>query len=367
MQLVSHPTLAADSIEVIQWPDISASQREAWEAIRSEHPDFRTPFFSTAFVDAVHDSRGDVLLAVLRSSGQCVGFLPFHRSGNIAFPVGRFFNDAHNAILRNDVKVDWSRLLREMGVTSYDFHSLCGPVSSEQNMYCHGTVESFRADLGDDSEVYLAQLEKDHKTIRRQEQKTRKMGREIGEVTLEMDCRDVAILTQTIGWKKQQYARTNILDLFTPPWTRKLVYELFLKQPGQTRGILSVLRAGDQVVAAHIGMIEGDLLHYWFPTYNVEYSRYSPGTALFKAIIRDGTKHGISCVDMGYGEQPYKRKQTGTVTTVAHGCYSLSRLHHHRMRTSKVAREAIKNLPMKSHLKAILRQIMPDAGISKLR
>ena len=367
MQSEPQSTHSPNTVELIQWSDLGAHQREQWAEIRSGSPDYRTPFFSVAFSDAVDKARGDVVVAVLRSSGECVGFLPYHQSGKVAFPAGRFFNDAQNVVLRSGMKLDWMWLLEEMGVTSYDFHSLCGPLPSQRGIFAHGITESFSADLGDDSEAYLARLEKDHKTIRRQEQKTRKMAREVGDVTLEMDCRDPALLRQTIAWKRQQYNRTNILDLFSPDWTRRLVEHLFENETDEARGILSVLRAGDEVVAAHFGMIEGDLLHYWFPAYNHEYSRYSPGTALFKAVIRDASSHGISCVDMGYGEQPYKRKQTDTITTVTHGCFSRSKLHHHRVRTSKAAREAMKNLPMKSQLKAILRQFVPDAGISKLR
>ena len=92
--------------------------------------------------------------------------------------------------------------------------------------YGHGTILSFRADIGDNATAYLARLGSQHRTIGRQPQKTRKMNREIGPVRLELDCRDPQVREVAIEWKRQQYRRTHILDLFGPSWTRKLVAAL---------------------------------------------------------------------------------------------------------------------------------------------
>lgn len=356
-----------DQIQVIGWDELSPQLVERWEQIRSNVPAFRTPFFSTAFNDAVHAARGDVLVAVLHSKGEAIGFLPYHQVGRVGVPAGRYFNDAHNVIISSGDQFDWFDLLKQTNLRAYDFHALVGDSHGLADRCFQGTTESFSAEIGDDSHAFLAQLEKDHKTIRRQEQKSRKMEREVGPLSLELDCRDTQLLEQAIEWKRQQYRRTNILDLFTTEWTRDLIRHLHAKSGPGNRGILSVLRAGDEVVASHIGMIEADLLHYWFPAYNVEYARYSPGTALFKAIIRDASQHGITSVDMGYGEQPYKRKQTDTITTVTHGCVTKSRMYLGWKRARKAATNTLKKAPMKEQLKQLLRTVQPNAGISKLQ
>ncbi|WP_146536485.1 GNAT family N-acetyltransferase [Rubripirellula reticaptiva] len=325
-----------------------------------------TPFFSLEFFDAVHASRGDVWVAVISARDEVVAFLPFHRIGKVAWPAGRYFNDAHNLVMRPGTMVDWPWLLKQCGVKAYDFHALVGEQSHLPSSSFQGTTESFCALIGNDSKAFLDQLEKDHRTIRRQEQKSRKMSREIGPLSVEVDCRDPLLLDQAIQWKREQYRRTNILDLFTPDWTREMLRHLHASQSSGMRGLLSVLRAGDTVVAAHVGMIENDLLHYWFPTYDIQYSRYSPGTALFKEIVRSADQHGIRCIDMGYGEQPYKRKQTDTITTVRHGCVSGSVIYRNVRALRIAATAAVKQMPMKAALKHMLRKVNPDAGISKI-
>ena len=364
------------SAQIVSWAELDDSCRSRWRFLRTTQPEFRTPFFSLEFFDAVHSARGDVDVIMLHERSELVGMLPMHRHGRVAVPAGRYFNDAHNIVIDPRTKVDWMMMLRQCHLKSYDFHALVGNIEGDCQSGVMGTTESFRADLGDDSASFLCTLERNHRAIRRQSQKNRKLEREIGPIELEIDCRDPGLLAQAIQWKRDQYRRTNILDLFTPDWTRGLIGNLTDHQPDehpasslgntQARGILSVLRAGGQVVAMHVGMIEAGLLHYWFPAYERRYARYSPGTSLFKAIVRDASRHGIHCIDMGYGEQPYKRKQTDTITKVSHGCVSVSRAYKTWRRTANTATIALKRIPMKKTFKRVLRCVQPHAGISKL-
>ena len=69
-------------------------------------------------------------------------------------------------------------------------------------------------------------------------------------------------------------------------------------------------------------MLENGLLHYSFPVYDPAYAKYSPGTALFVEIIRNAQRFGITCIDMGYGELPYKRRQTDATGEVPSAAFS---------------------------------------------
>ena len=358
-------------VQVASFDRLTPGELLRWREIRKLRPEFKTPFFSPEFSSAVHKARGDVQVALIRDEDEMIGCLPFHRFRGTAVPVGRFINDAHNVIAHPDASIDWLWLLEQLDVRAFDFHALVGGDPDELSQHVHGSIQSFRADVEDDSEAYLKKLGKQHKTIGRQGQKSRKMAREVGPLSFEFECRDPELLRQTIEWKRQQYQRTHILDLFSTDWTGALLQELFTlgagELPNRARGILSVLRAGDDVVAAHYGIIENDLLHYWFPAYNTEYARYSPGTALFTSILAEASAHGVRCVDMGYGEQPYKLKQTDATSSVAFGCITRSRLHRGWRAVETSAISAIKKLPLKESLKRVWRRIQPQAGISKLR
>ena len=366
---------ASPAVEVETFDRLSSVDKVRWESIRQETDRFREPFFSVAFADAVHQARGDVEVAIVRRAGLPIAYLPFHRIGRHGFPVGRFLNDAHNLIGAHHVESDWQWLLKSLGLRSFEFHALVG---CDANAFpphtCHDTVRSFRCEIGDKPAHYFQQLKRSHKTIGKQGQKTRKMAREVGEIRFELDCRSRHLLDQTICWKRDQYHRTHILDLFSPPWTRRLMDALFVPAPGlagpsdsrQARGLLSVLRAGDHVVAAHYGILENGSLHYWFPAYDPAFSRYSPGTALFCQILEHAGQLGIRCLDMGYGEQPYKLKQTDATGFVIQGCMADSGFYRHWRCAQVKAFRAIKHTPAKESIKRVWRRLRPSAGISKL-
>ncbi|MEM6470098.1 MAG: GNAT family N-acetyltransferase, partial [Planctomycetota bacterium] len=193
--------------------------------------------------------------------------------------------------------------------------------------------------------------------------------REQGMVEFEFDCRSLDLLREAIRWKRQQYRRTNILDLFVPEWTRSLLEEL-CSNPGcetsEMRGVLSVLKAGGKVVAMHVGLLEKGLLHYWFPSYNPSFARYSPGTGLFREILGSASENDLHCIDMGYGEQPYKLKQTDSLDSVSQGCFTGNIVYRHWRCASNHASSLLRRLPGKEPIKRVYRRLLPNAGITIL-
>ncbi len=355
-------------IRVVRFDELSEADSLKWERLRSSQPEFRTPFFSFAFARAVHAARGDVLVALLEQHGDTVGYFPHHCVGANVYPVGRRYNDAHGVILAPTTEFTWSELLAAVGAKGFEFHSLVGQDRERMSPDSFaGTVGSFLTSLGDDSKVALKRIEQEHRTMFKQAQKTRKLAREIGELRLEVDCKSTEQLAAAIERKRDHYRRTNILDLFSTPWTRELIRVLSENADDEAHVMLTLLWAGETVVASHVGFREGDLLHYWFPAYDIQYSRYSPGTALFIELVRNASEHGIQAIDMGFGEQPYKRKQTDVQTDVAFGYVTDSSLRRTMYHAGLAKQRLIKSLPMKETLKYVLRRLHPSAGASDFK
>jgi CelD/BcsL family acetyltransferase involved in cellulose biosynthesis len=70
----------------------------------------------------------------------------------------------------------------------------------------------------------------------------------------------------------------------------------------------STLHAGDRLVAAHMGMRSGNTLHYWFPAYDPEFAKYSPGIILLLRLARSVEGSGVRKIDLGKGEAHYKQR-----------------------------------------------------------
>jgi CelD/BcsL family acetyltransferase involved in cellulose biosynthesis len=174
------------------------------------------------------------------------------------------------------------------------------------------------------------------------------------------------LVAYLIELKRRQYKRTFTYDIFSHSWIRNLVFNLHAGRAGTVKGILSVLYAGQQPVALHYGLLEGDLLHYWFPAYDPHFAFASPGTELFLQVARYGPETGsFVAIDMGYGEQAYKHKLTNVQTEMSVGTIDpnpLRRAIHQAKLTAWFQR---KRLPFRRQVRTLARRLAPALGRSQ--
>jgi CelD/BcsL family acetyltransferase involved in cellulose biosynthesis len=60
------------------------------------------------------------------------------------------------------------------------------------------------------------------------------------------------------------------------------------------------------VAALHLGLRSGEVWHSWFPAYNPDLDRYSPGLVLMLELAAAAPALGIREIDLGKGEARYK-------------------------------------------------------------
>ena len=85
------------------------------------------------------------------------------------------------------------------------------------------------------------------------------------------------------------------------------------------RRSLSLLYAGDELVAGHFGLRDHGVVPTWFPAYAPSMGRYSPGLLLHLAMARAAADDGVDLIDMGRGAKTYKDELKSGDTTVAEG------------------------------------------------
>jgi CelD/BcsL family acetyltransferase involved in cellulose biosynthesis len=172
--------------------------------------------------------------------------------------------------------------------------------------------------LSDGFEAYLAARKKaGSKRITQLQRKSRKLEREVGPVRLEMHVPDRDVLDGVIRWKSEQCRRTQVYDFFSDEPAVSLVRDIANTKVDGFEGVVSVLYAGDSVAAAHMGMRSGHVLHWWFPTYEHALSKYSPGGVLLLKLAEQASAAGVTLLDLGKGEDPYKDSfRTGAVPLI---------------------------------------------------
>ena len=147
----------------------------------------------------------------------------------------------------------------------------------------------------------------------------RQLENELEDIRVEVFEKDPRVLNQVFLWKSEQCQRTGTVDFFNFKWARELVERIFYTREQNFSGLLSAIHYGDKIVAAHMGMRTEKVLHYWFPTFNDEYRKYSPGGVLLLHMTKELSKDNVEYIDLGKGEDVYKSKFSNGQIVLAEG------------------------------------------------
>ncbi|MGW5478906.1 GNAT family N-acetyltransferase [Streptomyces sp. NPDC004008] len=299
-------------INVYRPGELSAANRAAWTALQSKahlngSPELANPFLSPEFTLAVGRTRRGVRIAVVYEDGEPAAFFPFQRTATgVGRAVGLGVSDCQGLVHRPGFVWNSHELLRACGLAVWEFDHLAEgqqPFEAEAS----GTFPSPVMDIDQGYEAYLSRLRaQSPKFTRTTLAKERKLGRDAGQVRYVHDERDPAVLRTLTAWKSAQYRRTGRSDRFAHPWINQLVQQLFHTRSEPFAGILSVLYVADRPVAAHFGLHTERVLACWFPAYDPEFAKYSPGLILHLRMAEAAAADGIAYLDLGRGQKEYK-------------------------------------------------------------
>ncbi|MGW7055041.1 GNAT family N-acetyltransferase [Streptomyces sp. NPDC054887] len=292
--------------------ELGSADRAAWTAMQSKahlhgSPELANPFLSPEFTLALDRYRRGVRVAVVREDGEPAAFFPHQRSAaGVGRAVGLGVSDSQGLVHRPGFTWDARQLLRACGLAVWEFDHL----AQGQDAFGAGVTGSFPSpviDTADGYEAYLAHLRQNSpKFLRTTLAKERKLIRSVGELKYVHDERDPAALRTLMRWKSAQYRRTGRSDRFTQSWIVGLVDHLFHTRTPSFAGLLSVLYADGRPIAAHFGPRSERIMCCWFPSYDPEFAKFSPGLLIHLRIAEAAAADGIACIDLGRGQKQYK-------------------------------------------------------------
>ncbi len=354
--------IQVESVELIRGDQLDTKLAKTWRTIASQ-ANLIHPYYHPEFSRAVTQVREDIEIAILRGrSGTTLGFFPFQRETNrYAAPIGGRMNDFQALILPSHVscRLDW--LLEQLGVDRLSFHAWDRP-RKELERFTFETLDSYYVDLTEGYDSYMKWLCQHSSTIKRLPQKTRALQRDVGEIRFEFLNADPKALEDLISLKRKKFQRTNTFDILSVDWAANLIREISTKTEDEFRGVLSVLWAGKQMVAAQFGMMNQELLHYWFPAYDPEFAKYSPGLQLMLQSCQAAARHGLYKIDMSYGESRFKDKFCNAKSKVAAGVIDHRPHVFFASKQKYFFRKKLKSIPLKEALKFGLRRVFPGYG-----
>ncbi|MYS94929.1 GNAT family N-acetyltransferase [Streptomyces sp. SID5464] len=287
--------------------ELGEGEKERWRALRAAAETPRNPFMEPEFTEAVGLVRPQARVAVVYEGLEPAGFLP-HERGPLGQgrAIGLGVSDAQGAILRPGLRLDTGELLRGCSLSSFAFDNL----EAEQRLFVRYAAEehaTYVIDVEKGYETYESVLRaQSPKFLKTTLAKERRLGRQVGELRFVFDEREPAALRTLMGWKSAQYRRTGRRDRFAQEWITRLVGRLAETRAPECSGTLSVLYAGQRPLAAHFGLRSASVLACWFPAYDPECAKYSPGLVLHLRMAEAAAAEGIGMLDLGRGAAEYK-------------------------------------------------------------
>ena len=344
-------------IRAVTFKDLTTEEIAAWSAIQRAEPQVASPYFRPEFTEAVAAVRDDVEVAVLEENGGPIGFFPFQRSRwHTGGPVGGRLSDFQGLIAPAFVTIDPLELLRACRLKAWRFDHL---LSQQQSFapFAWRLAESPYVDLTDGVDAYFARRENDVRLRSEFRRKSRLLARDIGPLRYEENGADRKLISTLIEWKSAQYRRSRIPNIFDFDWVHRL-FDRILECHGEDFSChVSAVYAGDEVAAIHFGMRSGAVLHLWFPAYNVELARYSPGYLHSIEWIKAAAADGIRRIDLGKGPEAYKRRIMSGAASVAEGAVDLRPSAVMIHRAWRATRERVRMSPLAAPIRTPARMV----------
>jgi CelD/BcsL family acetyltransferase involved in cellulose biosynthesis len=287
--------------------ELDETQRARWRQIQKSEPNLNSPFFNPEFTMAAAADRPGARVAILEDAGQIVAFFPFEKDGRIGEPIGRQLSDFHAVIASPQTDWDVVQMMRACGLVLWEFKNLMA-YQKPLVRYHQGMSRSPAIDLRQGYEHYRAERRAaGTEQIKKAENLARRLEKDVGPLRFEAHTPDPAMFSTVIQWKNRDFQRHHWGAGLDEKAVR-LLERIHRAQGPEFAGVLSTLYAGDRLAAVHFGMRSDNCMHYWFPTYDPELAKCSPGILLLLRIIEQASRTGIQRIDLGAGEHLYKNR-----------------------------------------------------------
>ena len=287
--------------------ELDKSLETRWRELQSANPDLANPYFCVEYTHSVAAARDDVYVAIIEQDNEVVGFFPYQSyNGKVAEPVGGRLSDYQGVIGGQGRSWDYEAILDACRLKIWDFDHL---LASQAPARIYREVEAVSPimDLSDGFEAYLAQRKKSGaKRLEQFKRKARKFEREVGKLHIDVYSRNEAAFQQVIEWKNAQCRSTGVPEFLNWGWTSEMLREIWQRKSHRFAGMLTIIRVDEKIIAGHFGMRSDSVCHWWFPTYNHAFGKYSPGGILLLKLAEAVAAEGLATIDLGKGDDSYK-------------------------------------------------------------
>lgn len=314
-------------IRIFPAAELPAEHLARWSRLQTEQVSLTNPFFRPEFTQAVASVRDDVQVAVLEEDHEPVGFLPFEHVRRLGKPVGSHINEFQGAIARPNLAWCPQQVVRAAGLRAWAFDHL---VTTQMAFgpFHYLIARSPYIDVSGGFDRYLKSGSKSTANqVGDAQRRERKAKREIGEVRVEINPAGAGALEQLLEWKTEQCRRTHRPCIYGAKWTVDLFKRLLEYNSSDFTALLICLFIGDRLAAGSFALRCRNVLHEVIGGFDTSLSQYSPGSILEVHLAKMALSIGVTRIDLGKGDEPYKVRYASGFDQVAEGAVHARRLH----------------------------------------
>ncbi|HEU0238271.1 MAG TPA: GNAT family N-acetyltransferase [Micromonosporaceae bacterium] len=336
---------------------LTDAEIDAWHRLRDANPQLDSPYFHPGFAAAVNRAGQPVDVIVGQSASGDIGLLlPCHRERSLLRPVGWPGADFQGPVVAPGTTFDPLDLLTN-GSRAFSFDHLLDAYP-DFGGWVETASPSPYVDTTGGLAGYLGRASGSGKdNMGQARRKAAKAERTHGSLRFAADIVDEAALARVIELKRSQYAATGAKDYFVEPQRVELLSRLLHTRATEFGGVLSTLHAGPHLIAAHFGLRAGNVLHWWFPVYDPEFSWFAPGWILLRELVEASPSLGITRIDFGRGDDEYKRRAKTGETIVNQGIVTRSTTRRVLRRTRDTLIATAKSSPLGPGLRRVARRL----------
>ena len=299
-------------IEVVKADQLTVADRVLWRAMVDGNPDLASPYFRWEFTEIAARISPNAAVAIFSRGGRTIGYFPHQRRGSAIQPLGAPMNDYHGVIAMPGEAPSLATVAALLNAPRLNVSAWVGPSGAGE---LRETLMTVTPEEGFDA-WYAERRQTWGKYFKDKERARRSLETELGTIRVERGLTDPALLDQLIQLKRDQYARTGRHDIFACGWTRDLLHALMASKHEDFGASMAALWAGDRLTAVEYSLHAGDRYHFWFPAYQPELARCSPGILLTMDTMRLGCDAGFRVFDFGFGGEGYKKYFCNATQTV---------------------------------------------------
>ncbi len=336
-------------VQLLRPEEMDAGHLAAWRRLLEADPVLASPFLRPEFARHVAAVRPDAFVAIATEGAEPAAFLTFQRRGQRAQPLAGGLSDCQAFVAAPGWRCDAPALLRAMGIARLDVTRL---LASQAHLATWQTeamdAPLIRLDAGFDAYARERRAAGSN-AVTQALSHARRLARQSGPLRFVPHDPDPRSLHQLIAWKRAQYGRERwggALDPFARGWVVALLARIHAAQEPGFAGMLSTLWAGETMLAAHLGMRAEGRLHYWFPAYDPAQARLAPGRILLLEMIRHAASAGIDAIDLGAGEEGYKRRFANDAVPLVAGTIGASGRALWQARAWRAASALARHVPL---------------------